>query len=197
MPQPSNLGWTWTGFLSPYKRVLGFMQMKSIPGCPTSLQNTQTAQKIGSRLRLGPLYGTKKKKNFFLFCLHNTVLTSQSASLLCKEDLVRIAKTRTSARVFKIWIDLLKFCFAHNMLGPACWGKWGHSFFRWLSKQRGRSCGGGSRVLSLKMKMGEVGRMVSLLVLLGLEQLRHPQPSLLHWMKPPLRLPCDACARPL
>ena len=72
----------------------------------------------------------EKKPSFFcMFCLQNTVLTSQSTSLLCKEDLVRIAKTGTSARVFKTQIDLLKFCFVHNMLGPAYWGTRGHSFF--------------------------------------------------------------------
>lgn len=38
------------------------MQMSSRSGCFTSLPDTQAAQKIGSRLKLGPLYSSKKKK---------------------------------------------------------------------------------------------------------------------------------------
>lgn len=79
------------------------MQMGSIPGCPTSLPEHPESSEDWFQAETRTLVGyQKKKKTQDCFYLQNTVLTSQSASLLCKEDLVRIAKTKTSAGVFKI-----------------------------------------------------------------------------------------------
>lgn len=129
MPQASMLGWTAEAssvlIISFARGSLVSCKWFVYQAVPLSFPNTQTAQKIGSRLKVGPAapwHQREKSPLFVCFVYKNRVLTSQSTSFALQRILSGLLKQGPQLGYLKHKSIYLSFCFVHNMLGPAYWG---------------------------------------------------------------------------